>query len=350
MIGVTATAPRDLLAGVDVGGTSIAVLLADSQLVVRGRYAAPTRRDEPEQAGQQVAAAVHGACRAGGVDPARIAAVGVGVPGRVDSDAGTVSLALNLGWREVDLRDQLEALLGVDCFVANDVRAAARGLVERRVLGGVDDLVYVSVGTGISAGIVIDGHLVLGMHGMAGEIGHVVVRPGGARCICGLRGCLETVASGRGIAARAQEALDAGTASTLVDRRPVTARDVYNASEAGDELARSITEEAGRALGRVTYDLALTFDVERVCFGGGVSQAGSAFIDPIRRELDRLRGASPLAADLLPLDLVQLLPAGTEAGVWGALFLARKGRTGRSVREPDGKEVGGRSQPSPLAT
>ena len=141
--------------------------------------------------------------RSAGLDPARIAAVGVGVPGRVDATTGVVSLALNLGWEGVPLRAQLEQILGAPTSVANDVRAAAAGLVARRVLGDVDDLVYVSIGTGISAGVVVDGKLNAGRHHLAGEIGHVVVDDRGPECTCGLRGCLETYAAGRNIAERA---------------------------------------------------------------------------------------------------------------------------------------------------
>jgi predicted NBD/HSP70 family sugar kinase len=104
-----------------------------------------------------------------------------------------------------------------------------------------------------------------------------------------------------------------------------------------------VVEEAGRALARVIYQLALALDVERVCVGGGVSSAGETFLRPIERELDRLRGASALAAEALPPGVVQLLPAGSDAGVWGALSLARHGRTLRGVRMVSGREVSDRS-------
>jgi glucokinase len=339
----------DLLAGVDVGGSSIAVLITDLELNVLAHQAWPTRTGEPDDAGRQVAGTVTRTCRDAGLDPARVAAVGVGVPGRVDPIDGTVALALNLGWTSVPLRDDVEALLGVSCSVENDVRAAARGLVERRVLGPVQDLVYISVGTGISAGVVLENRLHPGVRRLAGEIGHVVVDARGAACICGLRGCLETVASGPGIAARARAAIREGRISALSSLDPLTAADVYAAAASGDALALETVEAAGRALALVIYDLALTLDMERICLGGGVSQAGAAFLDPIVRELDRIRAASDLARELLPIDLVHLLPPGSDAGAWGAVLLARKGRTTRSVRDRDRKEVGERSVPSPLA-
>jgi glucokinase len=341
---------EEFLAGVDVGGSSIAVLITDSNLRVLGRCAMPTRKGDPDDAGRQVADAVHRACQEAGLDPGRLAAIGVGVPGRVDPGDGTVTLALNLGWARVPLRRDVEVLLDVPCSVENDVRAAARGLVERSVLGPVANLVYISVGTGISAGVVVDSSLHAGVRNLAGEIGHIVIDARGDACVCGLRGCLETVATGPAVAARAAAAMEQGRMSSLSGTDPLTAADVYSAAQSGDALALEVVEAAGRALALVIYHLALTLDVERICLGGGVSQAGLPFLDPIQRELDRFRRSSELAADVLPTDLVHLLPPGSEAGAWGAVLLARKGRTSRSVRDQERKGVSERSLPSPLTT
>jgi glucokinase len=335
--------PRDVLVGVDVGGSTIVVLVADAEGQVLGRHATATQRDEPERAAEQVAAAIHAACASAGVGAQRISGIGVGVPGRVDPRDGVVSLALNLGWFGVPLQSRLEALLGAPCVVANDVRTAASGLVERRVLGDIQDLVYLSVGTGIAAGVVLNGHLHAGRHQLAGEIGHVVIHEDGPVCTCGLRGCLETYAAGPRIAERAASALAAGEASSLAGVDDFTSVHVYAAARAGDVLARRIVDEAGRALARVIYQLALSLDVDRVCVGGGVAAAGEAFLRPIERELDRLRAASVLAAEALPQGVVQLLPAGSDAGVWGALSLARHGRMPMGARTSSGREVSDRS-------
>jgi glucokinase len=343
-------ASRNLLAGVDVGGSSIAVLITDVNLQVLGRCAVPTVKGDPDDAGRQVAEAVARTLQESGLDPAKLAAVGVGVPGRVDPHNGMVTLALNLGWARVPLRRDVEALLGVPCSVENDVRAATSGLVERRVLGSVENLVFISVGTGIAAGLVLDNRPRQGVRSLAGEIGHMVVDADGDPCVCGLQGCLETVATGPAVAARAAAAIAEGRTSALSGSHPLTGADVYSAARSGDALALETTEAAGRALALVIYHLALTLDVERICLGGGVSQAGSPFLDPIARELDRLRRSSELARDTLPADLVHLLPPGSEAGAWGAVLLARKRRTSRSVRGRERKEVSERSTPSPLTT
>ncbi len=346
----TETLDHDLLAGVDVGGSTIKVLLADASLAVAGRFTAPTLPNDPEHAGEQVVSVIREACRVAGVDTGRIGGIGVGVPGRVDSDAGRVSLALNLGWHDVELRRDLESLMGVETFVANDVRAAALGLVERRVFGDIDSLVYISIGTGISAGIVLHGRLQTGRRSLAGEVGHVVVLPEGPCCPCGLRGCLETVAAGPALARRVRTALSLGCRSELSGVELLTAVEVYEAACRGDPVAVSVTEDAGRHIARLIYDLALALDPAVVCLGGGVASAGAPFIQPIERELERLRASSRLAAEVLPGDLVNVLPPGADAGTWGAVLLARKGRTGRSVRGSVGKEVGERPLASPLTT
>jgi glucokinase len=341
-----------LLVGVDVGGSSIGVLVTGTDGQALATHSVATVRGEPASAARQVADAVLAACAGAGLDPTRIAAVGVGVPGHVDTDTGIVSLALNLGWEGVPLREQLEQILGAPTSVANDVRAAAAGLVARRVLGDVDDLIYVSIGTGVAAGVVVDGRLNPGRHHLAGEIGHMVVDDRGPQCTCGLRGCLESYAGGRNIAERARAAVTQHEGSSLAaipPTLPITAADVYEAAEAGDPLATRLVDEAGRAMARVLYHLALTLDVERVCIGGGVTAAGSAFLKPINTELDRLRSTSALARQILSDDLVQLLPPGTDAGTWGALTLARNGWTQRSVPGSARKEVSDRSV-SALAT
>ena len=161
---------------------------------------------------------------------------------------------------------------------------------------------------------------------MAGEIGHVIVQPGGPRCACGLSGCLEALAAGPAILREARARR--GTAPTdrgpsLLDAPgPLTTVRVYQAAGAGDALARVVTQQAGEYLVQAVLSLVMTCDVERVVFGGGVARAGAAFLDPISADLDELRQASPVAAEVLPPGLIGRVPEGYEAGLWGALALA----------------------------
>jgi predicted NBD/HSP70 family sugar kinase len=206
----------------------------------------------------------------------------------------------------------------------NDVRAAALGLHRRRVIGDLDDIAYVAVGTGVSAGVVLGGQLHRGVRGLAGEIGHVIAATPGPLCSCGERGCLETLVSGPAIARDARAAIASGARTLLGSLDDLTAVDVYRAAADGDRVAIAIVEAVGRRLAWAVHLLVMTYDVERVVLGGGVSHAGATFIAPIHRELDRLRRTSALAREQLASGIVELLPEGAEAGAWGAVTIARQ--------------------------
>ncbi len=289
---------RDLLVGVDVGGSKIAVLVVDGDLEIRGRLVVPTPVGSPDTAADHIATTVAAALETARAGAERVAAVGVGVPGRVDPENGVVSLAVNLGWQRLPLRDQLERRLGVACAIENDVRAAAAGIRERRLLGEVEDFVYLSVGTGISAGVVLGGQLYL-------------------------RGCLEMLASGPAIARLADDAIRSGRQSTLATCPTITAIDVHAAAAAGDALAAEIVADAGGALARAIHGLVMTYDVERVIVGGGVAGAGRPFLASIETALDATRASSELAAEMLEPGIVELLPDGSDTGAWGAITVAR---------------------------
>jgi glucokinase len=351
---------RPLLVGVDVGGSKIAVLVVDRAEHVLAREVAPTAAGAPDRAVDEIAAVVATALATAGATIDDIAALGVGVPGRVDPATGDVTLAVNLGWSDLPVGRRLQQRFGRPCVVENDVRAAALGLHRRRVVGSVDDLAYLAVGTGVSAGVILDGRLHRGARGLAGEIGHVIVDPGGARCACGQDGCLETLVSGSAIARLAREAIDAGRGTIpattapeeLIRQRSTaskhsgegagaataahaptattgpTAVDVYRAAASGNPLATEIADAVGRRLAWAVHLLVMAYDVERVVLGGGVSHAGETFVLPIQRELDRMRAASALAREQLTPDIVELLPPGADAGAWGAVVIAATAHAG----------------------
>jgi predicted NBD/HSP70 family sugar kinase len=157
---------------------------------------------------------------------------------------------------------------------------------------------------------------------MAGEIGHVIADAAGPRCTCGATGCLEALISGPAIAREAREAVARGEPSRLPRGTALTAVDVYRAAADGDELCAAIVREVGRRIAWAIHLVVMTYDVKRVVLGGGVSQAGETFLRPIERELDRLRQSSELARDQLAPEMVVLLPAGADAGAWGAVTIA----------------------------
>ena len=304
----TAAPAAGPVAGVDIGGTKIAVLIVDAAGAVLGRATRSSSAGDQDGAAAAIVATLDAALHGTGVTRDDLKAVGVGVPGRVDRRDGTVTLAVNLGWHDFALRDALETRLGRPVTVENDARAAAIGLHQRGVLGSIDDLAYLAVGTGIAAGVILDGAVHRGARGLAGEIGHAIVDRGGPTCSCGQQGCLEALASGPAIARRANVA------------DPAT---VYAAAAAGDHDAAALVDDVGRRLAWAVHLLVLTYDVSRVVIGGGVSHAGAPFARPIHDELARLRAASPQAGELLPADVVEILPPDAEAGAWGAVAIAR---------------------------
>lgn len=310
----------DMVVGVDVGGTKIAALVTTVDGRLLGQSVGPSG-----VAADMAVAAIAAAIDAALVDARRtlddVAVVGVGVPGRVDLDRGRVAMAVNLGWVDVDLRGPLEARLGRPCVVENDVRAAAVGIHQRGIAGGTTHLAYLAVGTGVAAGLILDGHLYRGQRGLAGEIGHVVVDPDGPACACGQRGCLETFVSGPGIARRAAAEIADGVATSMASREPTT-EDVFSAARSGDALALAVVRDVAQRLAWAIRLLVMAYDVGRVVVGGGVSHAGAAFSDPIRAELDRLRDVTGMGRDFLPSDVFQVLPVDADAGAWGAVTIA----------------------------
>jgi predicted NBD/HSP70 family sugar kinase len=273
-----------------------------------------------------IAAALDEALQAAGLSRDELIAVGVGVPGRVDPERGHVTLAVNLGWTDLALKAGLEAAIGRPVVIENDVRAAAIGLRDRHIAVGARDLAYLAVGTGIAAGVILDGKLHRGARGLAGEIGHAVVDPQGPRCACGQLGCLEALVSGPSIARRANV---------------TSPQEVYAAAVAGDPTATHLVDDVGRLLAWAIHTLVMTYDVERVVVGGGVSHAGEPFERPLRRELARLRAASDQAGELLPADIVDVLPPDSDAGAWGAVAVARTAMatTAKAPHAPQGSEV-----------
>jgi len=314
-------APRSdmLFAGLDIGGTKTEAIVVDGALNLRGRVRQATETRDPAGLVAGAAAAVRAALRQAGAAPADLAGVGVGVPGQVDPETGEVRLAANLNLAGYPLGPGLAQALNAPVFLENDVRLAAVGVYRwLRAREPVQNVAYLSVGTGVSAGLVVNGRLYRGSHGMAGEIGHVVVEPDGRVCKCGARGCLETIVAGPAIA---QQARDAGFAPA----ESLDAGHVYRAATAGDAAAQAVVARVSDALSLALQWLIMAYDVDKVVLGGGVSGAGGAFLAPIMAALARLREQSDLLATMLAADKFTALPVDYNPGAWGAVLLAQGG-------------------------
>ncbi|GLX51303.1 sugar kinase [Streptomyces hygroscopicus subsp. hygroscopicus] len=247
------------------------------------------------------------------------AAAGIAVPGIVDEEQGTAVYSANLGWKDVPLRDLLAERLGVPVALGHDVRTG--GLAEGRIGAGrgADRFLFVPLGTGIAGAIGIDGRVESGAHGFAGEIGHVVVRPGGAPCPCGQRGCLERYAS----AAAVSEGWAAAGGNPDAD-----AADCARAVAAGDPAARRVWQEAVDALADGLVTALTLLDPRTLIIGGGLAEAGEVLFQPLRDAVRR-RVTFQKLPSVVPAAL------GDAAGCLGAGLLARDLLTITSTPEVD---------------
>lgn len=313
---------RLLTVGIDVGGTKTACVVTDADDQVLMHEVEPT---EPGRLAGQLAALVKRAVESFAPEAGHgtVAAVGVAVPGFVEPRSGTTTLAVNLGGADIALGFVLEESIGLPCYVEHDARAAAAWVHARSTVEAAgEDLAYLSIATGIAAGIVLDGRVLRGANGLAGEMGHSAADPDGPQCACGLRGCLEVVAAGPAVARLAREALATGQPSSLPPRP--SAADVFRAAAAGDELAAHITTTVAEHLARAIRGLVLTLGLRHVVIGGGVAAAGEALLDPLWAAIGRERAASPLVEAAFAQATIELLSPQIEAGARGAAAIARQ--------------------------
>lgn len=307
--------------GVDIGGTKIAAGVVDAQ----GDVVVRARRDTPraaEEIAPLVADTIRHLCADAGVD--RLP-VGVGAAGIIDRD-GVVRYAPNIRWADYPLGAELSGLLEAPVRVHNDANVAA--WAEYRAGAGraaVSAMLMLTVGTGVGGGVVVEDRLLLGGHGLAAELGHIVVLEGGPLCPCGNHGCLEALASGNAIGRTARDEVAAGRVpadSPLARAGPgaITGKAVTQAAEAGDEFALGILEQAGFWLGVGIASLTNALDPEVVVVGGGAMEAGELLLAPARRSFaERLMGRAHR-----PLPPVEHAHLADDAGLVGAALLARE--------------------------
>ena len=322
---------RRWIVGVDIGGTNLVVGLVPAEggdpVALRTRSSSSRRGADATVAdvARLVEAAVEETLDVHGGDRRDVLGVGVGAPGPLDLRAGIVRTAPNLGWTDYPLRDEVARAVGLPVNLDNDANCATYGEWWRGAGRGFRLMVGITVGTGIGGGVIVDGQLVHGGSGSAGEIGHTTIDFTGRRCACGNYGCLEAYASGPNIAARAREGLEAGAESVLmdlVDGNParITAITVYEALVLGDAYANEVMLETAKILGAGVANVVNTLNPDAVVIVGGVTRAGDHLFKPLRSEVRRRAFRSSWeACRILPGELPET------AGVVGAagLFRAR---------------------------
>jgi glucokinase len=306
----------ELAVGLDIGATTTRAAVIDASGASVALATAPSGHG-PRAVIDVAVRTLERATSSVGRTPPDIALLGVGIPGRVDHRLGTVSYAVNLGidGEVLPVAALLHESTGASIHVENDVNAAALG--AHRLLaarGSVTDLAYLSIGTGIAAGLVLDGHLRRGLAGVAGEIGHLPVDSQGPLCVCGQRGCLESIASGAAIAKRFP--------TTQIS----SALALAEAAASGDPEAVAIWREVTDGLARAVQVLVLTTDVNTIVLGGGVGSLAAVGAG-IREGLQRLTTRTPFLEALDLAGRLRTLDSETPVGAIGAVVAARAARS-----------------------
>lgn len=305
----------DLVAGVDIGGTKVLAALVDGAGRIVHRVAGST---DPEAGTASLLSSLDDLLAA----RERPEAVGVAIAAWVEYPAGRVAFAPNLNYDYPDVLKAVRERFGLPVAVENDANAAAWGEREFGAGKGSDDMLMLTLGTGIGGGIIAGGRLYRGHLGFAAEFGHMTIVEGGPQCACGQRGCLEALASGTAIARMAIQGVGGASDSILMElagENPgkITGALVAEAARADDEFAIGILERAGRSLGVGLANLVNAFDPEIIVVGGSVAGVGYFLLEPARLELTaRLLGRRD-APEIAPAAL------GNDAGVIGVAALAR---------------------------
>ena len=309
---------KQLIVGVDVGGSKINAILADADGNIEAQSLKDTLADEgPDAVIGRIIEAISQLIS--GVD---IAGIGIGVAGAHDAASGAVAFSPNMpGWHNIPLCDIVRREFGLPTFSQNDCTLAALGEHRFGAGVGVDNLVYVGLGTGIGGGIIADGQIYAGTSGAAGEIGHMIIDVNGSRCKCGSYGCWENFASGRAVAQEAVRRMEAGVATAIRryagrDANKITAQAVFLAAQDGDYIAHEIISRTAYYVGVGLVNVVNIFNPELILIGGGLSNMGSLLLDPAIEVVRE--NAFDISANAVRIELAQL---GDDAGALGSVAL-----------------------------
>ena len=303
--------------GVDVGGTTVKLGLFTQEGTLVEKWEIPSRTEHGGEAILPDIAEAVAACAARrAIAEADLLGIGIGVPGPVAAD-GTVNRCVNLNWGVFNLHNALGALTGLRVAAGNDANCAALGEYWKGGGVGSASALFVTLGTGIGGGVILDGKVLSGAHGVGGEIGHITVSaPDKHPCTCGKRGCIEQYASANGIVRVTRERLAAGDVpSCLRDCKNLTCKDVFAAAEGGDAFAIATLEQVFDYLGEALASACCVCDPERIILGGGVSKAGAYLLDGVQRHFEQHMFHACKGTEFA------LASLGNDAGMYGAFRL-----------------------------
>ena len=308
--------------GIDVGGTGIQVGLVNRELQIIAEASIPTRTEIPfEDQVREISSCVLSVISSAGLDPEAVESVGVGIPG-IASDSGEIIKCTNMGWHHVPFREVFNRYYNKPVFVENDANVAALAESVAGVSAGTSSSVFITIGTGIGSGIIIDGKIWKGCHGIGGELGHVIFDLDGVPCSCGNHGCLERYCSATAIIRMGREAVKQHSDSLLLklaENSPsnINAKTVFDAARMEDPVAVEVYHRFIGYLAQAVASVVNLIDPEVIVLGGGVSKAGTFLLKPLVREFPRY-----VLFDDQPLPEIKLAVLGSEAGIIGAAMLS----------------------------
>lgn len=302
--------------GVDIGGTTVKLGFFDVEGNLIDKWEIPTRKEnDGSNILPDVAKSIQDKMSEKNVTKDVVAGVGIGVPGPVDNE-GIIHKAVNLGWGEFSIKDTLEKIIDMPVMAGNDANVAALGEMWKGGAQGYDDVVLVTLGTGVGGGIIVNGRIINGSTGAGGEIGHIHVNDDETEsCGCGNKGCLEQYSSATGITRLGKMRLAKSDKPSVLRNQDVNAKTIFDAVKAGDELAKEVASEYGKYLGDALAAIACVVNPEAICIGGGVSKAGQVVIDYIKSNYVEhvFHGSRDAKFALATL--------GNDAGIYGAAKL-----------------------------
>lgn len=270
--------------GVDIGGTTVKMGLFSEEGTIIDKWEIPTRTENGGEAIlPDVAQSILEKLEEHTLHKQNIVGVGVGVPAAVKEES-MVNETANLGWGYKEVKKELEEMTGLQVKIGNDANVAALGEMWKGGGHGYQNMIMVTLGTGVGGGIILDGQILVGNNGIAGEIGHLTVNPTETEvCGCGRYGCLEQYASATGIVRLAKARLSDNKDATVLCSDTVTAKDVFDAVKAGDKVAEEIAEMFGAYLAQALISISTILDPEIFVIGGGVSKAGEVLLHYIEK-------------------------------------------------------------------
>ena len=312
--------------GVDLGGTNIAVGIVDKQGNIKHEKSCATRVDkEPQEIVDDMTTLILSTLEEFNMELQEIEAIGIGIPGLSDNN-GCVIYCVNLGWKNVPLREMIQNKLHKPIYIDNDATVAALAEYESGSMKNCKSGVMLTLGTGIGSGIILNGEVYSGFNGVGSEIGHVVVGHNFYNCNCGRNGCLETFASSTAIIKYTKKLIEEMNESTTLiekakgDINSINAKIIFDCAKEGDKIANLAVDRLVKYLSIGIFNIVNFMDPEVIALGGGVAGAGQFLLDMIINEVMTNR-----LFDTLPIGGIVLAVLGNKAGIIGAAMIAKHG-------------------------